>query len=419
VSQLNDLDIFKHYNEIYFIAHSMGGLVVKRTLVGLNRPATIEKLRQVKAVLYIATTARGSELAHTVYFLSSNPQLRDMAPADFNSFLRSIESQWENLFRERQVFPRSFCAHETKPTYGFLIVSPTYAHTYCDENPIEVNENHFNIVKPSIMESDIYVWARARILDSSTLAQGNESVSLQLTPHVLHYVHRYRSEGETIRQNEYGLGFIVRVRNVGEKPEYLKALEIAGDIDADPNDPALGADGKTFDELDTEYGQRKPYYRVSFVAFPIDVKRIEPGSEEYIRFLVLDPTHLETRAITRGDDGKHYVGFRGESPIAPLFLTTVPNIQSFVTFSHSEHRLPGNAQLFAPRLRKEIKSGELIFRLAFESGSHIIAPQTIPTPALISFESWNKEIPQNIHFRIWQRFVPITKDPLVETVLPK
>ena len=95
--QLEDDSIFEKYDEIYFIAHSMGGLVVKRTLTGLNRPNYIEKLRRVKAVLYISTPAQGADIASVGSYLSVNPQLHDMRPADLNSFIQSLENQWQDL----------------------------------------------------------------------------------------------------------------------------------------------------------------------------------------------------------------------------------------------------------------------------------------------------------------------------------
>lgn len=172
--QLEDEGVFEKYKEIYFIAHSMGGLVVKRVLVDLNRPNQTAKLRKVKAVLYISTPAQGADMAEVGSWLSVNPQLRDMRPADFNTFLQTLEDQWQNLLRDRgsERFPQSFCAHETKPTHGIIIVSRVYASTFCDQNSFAVDEDHANITKPGSVESDIYVWARARILQTSVLAEG-------------------------------------------------------------------------------------------------------------------------------------------------------------------------------------------------------------------------------------------------------
>lgn len=298
--QIQDAGVFDKFEEIYFIAHSMGGLVAKRVLVGLDRPTQLEKLRKVKAVLFIATPAQGVDMAQWGSLLSSNPQIADMKRADFNSYLQFLETQWLHLIRDRgsNDFPKSFCAYETKPTHvGVITVSRVSASTFCDDDMFPVDENHINIVKPFSAKSVIYLWAQARLLETSLRAGSalQTSISIQLAPRVLHYVHRYKADGVTIRHNEYGFGVVVRARNNGKKIERLRALEITGDIAADPNDlPAFNAEGKTLEELDAEYKRRKPYYRVSFVYFPINLSKIEPESEEYIKFMPLDPTGLTT-----------------------------------------------------------------------------------------------------------------------------
>jgi hypothetical protein len=151
----------------------VGGIITKRMMTTLNRQSQLEKLRRVKAVLFVSTPAQGANIAEIGSWLSFNPQLRDMRPADMNSFLQALENQWGDLFRERRPsrFPLSFCAYETKPTYGTLIVPRVYTATYCDQNPIAIDENHADVVKPRNADADIYKWARARILEASNLAE--------------------------------------------------------------------------------------------------------------------------------------------------------------------------------------------------------------------------------------------------------
>ncbi len=62
--QLKDERAFDKYKEIHFIAHSMGGLVVKRALVDLNRESQIDRLRKIKSVLFISTPSQGTNLAN-------------------------------------------------------------------------------------------------------------------------------------------------------------------------------------------------------------------------------------------------------------------------------------------------------------------------------------------------------------------
>jgi hypothetical protein len=148
-------------------------------------------------------------------------------------------------------------------------------------------------------------------------------VAIEFASHVVQYVDRYKSEGAIVRHNEYGFAAIVRVRNHGKTTEQLKALEITGDLDADGNE-ATFAEGRSLEEIGIEYERRKPYYRVSFVSFPINATKIAPGGEEFIRFMILDPTYQTTLSTVRGDDAEKYIGFRGENPAVPSLLTTVP-----------------------------------------------------------------------------------------------
>ncbi|MDR4470346.1 MAG: hypothetical protein MRJ68_18950 [Nitrospira sp.] len=214
--QLEDEGVFEKYKEIYFIAHSMGGLVVKRVLVDLNRPTQTAKLRKVKAVLYISTPAQGANSAEVGSWLSVNPQLRDMRPADFNTFLQTLEDQWQNLLRDRrsEPFPQSFCAHETKPTHGIMIVSRVYAATLCDQNSFPVDEDHANIAKPGSVESDIYLWARARILQSSVLARGPRlEYGLWKTP----YSYKSGLNVEGVEWKEHYREYIFTVKNPSKR----------------------------------------------------------------------------------------------------------------------------------------------------------------------------------------------------------
>ena len=91
-----------------------------------------------------------------------NPQLRNMPKADLDSFMQSLENDWQNRLRMRDSrrLPRSYCAYETKPTYRVMIVPRSSAATICDANPIAIDEDHIDIVKPLNREADTYVWAR-------------------------------------------------------------------------------------------------------------------------------------------------------------------------------------------------------------------------------------------------------------------
>lgn len=170
LQKIEDKGIFDNYEEIYFITHSMGGLIIKRVLIDLNRPKDT-KLRKVKAVLYISTPVLGSGLAEIGSWLSLNPQLQVLRP-DLNSYLHILENLWQNLMRDRdgKSFPLSFCAYETMYTGLIKVVDRVYTATRCDQNPRPVTVNHYEIAKPESAKADIYLWAKAHIREATLLS---------------------------------------------------------------------------------------------------------------------------------------------------------------------------------------------------------------------------------------------------------
>jgi pimeloyl-ACP methyl ester carboxylesterase len=173
-NQFDDERIFLRFRDIYIIAHSMGGLVVKRLLVTLNRTSEGDKLRRIRAAIFIATPAQGSEVAEIASLFNPwNSQLKDIRPIEANSFLQSVDNDWLRLIQDRGTssFPRSYCAYEKKPTYVADIVPRSDTATYCDRNPYPVAENHLSIVKPENTDAPIHKWVRSRILEAQELVQ--------------------------------------------------------------------------------------------------------------------------------------------------------------------------------------------------------------------------------------------------------
>src|SRR5437588_5715107 len=75
--QLKDDNFFSKYREIYFIAHSMGGLVTEKMLTLLRR-SDPESLQHVRAVILIAVPSAGADAASVGTWFSSNPQFTNM-----------------------------------------------------------------------------------------------------------------------------------------------------------------------------------------------------------------------------------------------------------------------------------------------------------------------------------------------------
>jgi pimeloyl-ACP methyl ester carboxylesterase len=168
--QLKDWKFFTKYDELDFITHSMGGIITKRMLNTLNTPAEVPNLRRVHCVIYIAVPSNGAKSADLASWISQNPQFRSMSPEHAADFLQGAERDWAALLRERpnsSPFPRTYSAYETLSTAEFRVVPQLYVSELSDGPLIGFDYNHIDIVKPRDQNSDVYVWARARLLESS------------------------------------------------------------------------------------------------------------------------------------------------------------------------------------------------------------------------------------------------------------
>lgn len=169
--QLKDGKVFANYAEVDFITHSMGGLITKRMLDTLNTPSESVNLHRVRCVIYISVPSNGAEVASLASWISRNPQFRSMSPKGAASFLQAVEGDWGAVLRARTPsapFPLSFSAYEKVDTYNVPIVPRLFISQLGDDEPMAFDYNHIDIVKPATMGSDIYIWAKARILESSS-----------------------------------------------------------------------------------------------------------------------------------------------------------------------------------------------------------------------------------------------------------
>lgn len=158
--QLRSAGIF-NYDAVFVVAHSMGGLIVKRILFGLAIDAARD-LQKVKAVFLIATPNHGAEVARLAEILRSrNPQFGDMAE-EGSGFLEMVDDLWIKLMNSRlnnrTRWPQAFCAYETKPTFGIRVVTEESARTQCDNSPYPLESDHLGVVKPGSYTLPPYPW---------------------------------------------------------------------------------------------------------------------------------------------------------------------------------------------------------------------------------------------------------------------
>jgi pimeloyl-ACP methyl ester carboxylesterase len=136
------------YRQLTFVSHSMGGLVTRAFLVKYQR----EIAPKVRFLYFFATPTTGSPYATLARLASQNPQFPDMYPLDVDTYLAPLQSNW--LAANLKL--RSYCAYETQPVLGQIIVARQSATNLCTERLDPIDADHFAIVKPASEASTAY-----------------------------------------------------------------------------------------------------------------------------------------------------------------------------------------------------------------------------------------------------------------------
>jgi pimeloyl-ACP methyl ester carboxylesterase len=144
--KLVSLSVFDKYDEVYFVAHSMGGLVTLEMLTTYPK-----LLRLVPTIVTYSTPFGGApQIVDIAKYVLSNQALQDMEGVDQgNSLLKSLTTRWLAAREEARFAPQVVCAYETVPFVGLgrPIVTFGQATSLC--NRIEpVAEDHLGIAKP-------------------------------------------------------------------------------------------------------------------------------------------------------------------------------------------------------------------------------------------------------------------------------
>lgn len=140
-----------NYPAVVFVAHSMGGLVVLRELI---TNADIRK--KVPVVMFFATPMEGSVIAAVGKEFSPNSALAEMTPAEGNTLLQLIDSEWKAIPDAER--PKVRCAYENKPIGPTMIVPWSSATRYCDGATPAIEATHISIVKPARPDADAIVY---------------------------------------------------------------------------------------------------------------------------------------------------------------------------------------------------------------------------------------------------------------------
>lgn len=160
---------------VVFIAHSLGGLIVKQMLRKCDDSATPKwksLLSATKAVVLIGTPNHGSNLASTLLFLVrqfAQKNLTELAFGDDHLFeLNEWFRNWAG-----SVTVKIAAYYETQKTHGVMVVTKLTANpTVLGCDPVAIDGDHTVICKPTTRQSQLYMSVSALV--GSLLQQGRE-----------------------------------------------------------------------------------------------------------------------------------------------------------------------------------------------------------------------------------------------------
>lgn len=148
------------YRNLIFVAHSLGGIVVKQFLLDNHQYANHTLFLQ-----FFGTPSAGSSVAGMTdtimqYLSGGNPQLAELGPNIADEFLGSQARAWS---RANFNFPL-YCGYEKKETYGLGIVVPFASATFECSQSSGIDTDHADLVKPADENSESYKMLKERFL---------------------------------------------------------------------------------------------------------------------------------------------------------------------------------------------------------------------------------------------------------------
>jgi hypothetical protein len=131
-----------------FVTHGAGGILVQTMLLRRR-----EQLIKVSAIVNYGVPFNGSSLASIAQmfgFFNHDGALQAMAP---NDDLSRLEQDWLSARPDVKMY----CAYETVPEMGKMVVDRASATATCNQVVAPINKNHEELVKPCSTDDPSYL----------------------------------------------------------------------------------------------------------------------------------------------------------------------------------------------------------------------------------------------------------------------
>jgi len=173
--------VISGHSHVVFVAHSMGGLVVRALLI--QRRISPDR---VPLIYFFGTPSAGANTAQIPALVTYNPQFRDMLPFGRGGYVENLATRWLSTSVDQLTgYPRtiwSYCAYEKKPILGTVIVVEELSATFlCNVQARAVLSDHIDMVKPEDRTAEPYTYFKAAYQFWRSEVGKNAEVALSLS----------------------------------------------------------------------------------------------------------------------------------------------------------------------------------------------------------------------------------------------
>lgn len=173
-NQMESDRIFLGHQEVVFVAHSLGGVLVEKMLLTYR---DIGLYKKVSFIYLFATPQLGSKVADLGSPFTSDPLVQEMR-TDHNFILRDMDNEWKHAGFESI---KLLCGYERRPTKGFKVVDFASATRRCHDQTA-IDTDHINIVKPCSLEQDSYIALRNKLRSDDYVAPPTDPTGAIASP---------------------------------------------------------------------------------------------------------------------------------------------------------------------------------------------------------------------------------------------
>jgi pimeloyl-ACP methyl ester carboxylesterase len=164
---LDKLILEKKYSKVIFIAHSLGGILVRTYLLHVKHSYGHAALSRFRMVITLGTPNEGSSLANLGRLATDNEQIRVLRPIDVNDFQQLVNKSIREIQAKHEACPslRTFAAFEKKPVFPLGIIVEEASATKDAFAKIGFERNHNELPKPASLDDLVYAWATSLVAD--------------------------------------------------------------------------------------------------------------------------------------------------------------------------------------------------------------------------------------------------------------